>query len=118
MVYSFFFFLAPWEKYEDYKGNKIAPESVIVNEDPYNSDGKHYMLYGNVIQRIDANSMLVEASAGAIYSNPLKSIVYFEEIPKGTSVVEGRTISIIVKGDGAFSYTTVSGSSKVVIKAI
>ena len=45
--------------WREYNGNKVAPIEYIVKEDPYNNEGNYYVLYGQVIQRLDANSMLV-----------------------------------------------------------
>ena len=48
----------------------------------------------------------------------MESIIYVEGIPKGTSVTEGGFVKLIVKGDGAYRYTTGFGTQKVVVKAI
>lgn len=81
------------------------------NADPYNNENMHYLVFGQVLQRIDANSMLVRA----IHN---KKIVFIEGIPKNTSILEEQTISLMVKGNGEFKYQTAIGSSKIVPKGI
>lgn len=103
--------------WEEYNGNKVAPQEYIVKVDPYNNEGNYYVLYGQVIQRLDANSMLVEGIEH-IWQGAKESIIYVEGIPKGTSVTEGGFVKLIVKGDGAYRYTTGFGTQKVVVKAI
>lgn len=89
----------------------------IVKEDPYNNEGNYYELFGTVLQRLDANSMLV-VGIEHLWQGAKESIIYVEGIPKGTSVTEDSFIKLIVKGAGAYRYTTASGAHKVVVKAI
>ena len=103
--------------WREYNGNKVAPIEYIVKEDPYNNEGKYYELFGKVIQRIDANSMLVHGTENPFYRGQ-RAIIYVEGIPKGTSVAEDSFIKLIVKGDGEYKYITGIGTQKVVIKAI
>ncbi len=105
------------EAWKEYKGNKVAPMGYIVKVDPYNNEGNYYELFGTVLQRLDANSMLVEGIEH-IWQGAKESIIYVEGIPKGTSVTEGGFVNLIVKGDGDYRYTTGFGTQKVVVKAI
>lgn len=105
------------ETWKEYNGNKVAPIEYIINEDPYNNEGKYYELFGTVIQRLDANSMLVKG-VEHIFKGAKEAIIYVEGIPKGTSVTEDSLIKLIVKGDGAYRYTAGFGTQKVVVKAI
>ena len=104
--------------WEEYNGNKVAPQEYIVKVDPYNNEGNYYVLYGQVIQRLDANSMLVLGKENKLYRDAKTAVIYVEGIPKGTSVAEDSFIKLIVKGAGEFSYTAASGAQKVVVKAI
>ena len=104
--------------WEEYNGNKVAPQEYIVKVDPYNNEGNYYVLYGQVIQRLDANSMLVLGKENKLYRDAKTAVIYVEGIPKGTSVAEDSYINLIVKGAGEFSYTAASGAQKVVVKAI
>ncbi len=105
------------ETWKEYNGNEVAPMEYIVKEDPYNNEGNYYELFGTVLQRLDANSMLVEGIEH-IWQGAKESIIYVEGIPKGTSVTEGGFVNLIVKGDGDYRYTTGFGTQKVVVKAI
>lgn len=105
------------ETWKEYNGNRVAPMQYIVNEDPYNNEGRYYELVGEVTQRLDANSMLV-TGIEHMWKGAKEAIIYVEGIPKGTSVSEGRLISIIVKGDGAYKYVNTYGAPKIVVKAI
>lgn len=105
------------ETWKEYKGNEVAPREYIVKEDPYNNEGNYYELFGKVVQRLDANSMLV-LGIEHIWKGAKETIIYVEGIPKGTSVAEDSLIKLIVKGDGAYRYTTGSGTQKVVVKTI
>ena len=104
--------------WREYNGNKVAPMEYIVKEDPYNNEGKYYELFGKVIQRIDANSMLVLGKENSYSRDAKVAAIYVVGIPKGTSVAEDSFIKLIVKGAGEFSYTAASGAQKVVVKAI
>ena len=104
--------------WEEYNGNKVAPQEYIVKVDPYNNEGNYYVLVGKVIQRLDANSMLVLGKENKLYRDAKTAVIYVEGIPKGTSVAEDSYINLIVKGAGEFSYTAASGAQKVVVKAI
>lgn len=104
--------------WEEYNGNKVAPQEYIVKVDPYNNEGNYYVLVGKVIQRLDANSMLVLGKENKLYRDAKTAVIYVEGIPKGTSVAEDSFIKLIVKGAGEFSYTAASGAQKVVVKAI
>ena len=105
------------ETWKEYNGNEVAPMQYIVKADPYNNEGKYYELFGKVFQRIDANSILV-SGIEHIWKGARETIVYVEGIPKGASVLEDSLIRLIVKGDGAYKYTTGFGTQKVVVKAI
>lgn len=61
--------------WREYNGNKVAPMEYIVKEDPYNNEGKYYELIGKVIQRIDANSMLVHGTENPFYRGQ-RAIIY------------------------------------------
>ena len=113
LIYSFSYA----EISKEYNGNKVASPENILNEVPYNSEGKYYQLIGKIIQRIDINSMLVLGTEH-ISKVPKEAIIYVEGIPKGTSVAEDSFIKLIVKGDGEYKYITGIGTQKVVIKAI
>lgn len=113
LIYSFL----NAETLKEYNGNKVAPPGIILNELPYNSEGKYYQLVGKIIQRIDANSMLVSGTEN-ISTVSKETVIYVEGIPKGTLVAKGTLIDIIVKGDGEYRYTNADGVSKVVLKAI
>ena len=113
LICSFFY----GETWKEYNGNEVAPMEYIVKVDPYNNEGNYYELFGTVLQRLDANSMLVEGIEH-IWQGAKESIIYVEGIPKGTSVTEGGFVKLIVKGDGAYRYTTGFGTQKVVVKAI
>ena len=104
--------------WEEYNGNKVAPQEYIVKVDPYNNEGNYYVLYGQVIQRLDANSMLVLGKENSYSRDAKVAAIYVEGIPKGTSVAGDSFIKLIVKGAGEFSYTAASGAQKVVVKAI
>jgi hypothetical protein len=104
--------------WEEYNGNKVAPQEYIVKVDPYNNEGNYYVLVGKVIQRLDANSMLVLGKENKLYRDAKTAVIYVEGIPKGTSVAEDSYINLIVKGAGEFRYTAASGAQKVVVKAI
>ena len=104
--------------WEEYNGNKVAPREYIVKVDPYNNEGNYYVLVGKVIQRLDANSMLVLGKENKLYRDAKTAVIYVEGIPKGTSVAEDSYINLIVKGAGEFRYTAASGAQKVVVKAI
>ena len=113
LIYSFSYA----EISKEYNGNKVEPPENILNEVPYNSEGKYYQLIGKIIQRIDANSILVSGTEH-ISKVPKEAIIYVEGIPKGTSIAKDTLIDIIVKGDGEYRYTNADGVSKVVVKAI
>ena len=113
LIYSFSYA----EISKEYNGNKVASPENILNEVPYNSEGKYYQLIGKVLQRIDINSMLVLGTEH-ISKVPKEAIIYVEGIPKGTSIAKDTLIDIIVKGDGEYRYTNADGVSKVVVKAI
>ena len=113
LIYSFSYA----EISKEYNGNKVEPPENILNEVPYNSEGKYYQLIGKIIQRIDANSILVSGTEN-ISKVPKETVIYVEGIPKGTSVTKGSLIDIIVKGDGEYRYTNSDGVLKVVLKAI
>ena len=104
--------------WREYNGNKVAPREYIVKVDPYNNEGNYYVLVGKVIQRLDANSMLVLGKENKLYRDAKTAVIYVEGIPKGTSVAEDSYINLIVKGAGEFRYTAASGAQKVVVKAI
>jgi hypothetical protein len=104
--------------WEEYNGNKVAPQEYIVKVDPYNNEGNYYVLVGKVIQRLDANSMLVLGKENSYSRDAKVAAIYVVGIPKGTSVAEDSFIKLIVKGAGEFSYTAASGAQKVVVKAI
>ena len=105
------------ETWKEYKGNEVAPMEYIVKEDPYNNEGNYYELFGKVVQRLDANSMLV-LGIEHIWKGAKETIIYVEGIPKGTSVTEDSLIKLIVKGAGEYRYVVASGALKVVVTAI
>ena len=113
LIYSFSYA----EISKEYNGNKVASPENILNEVPYNREGKYYQLIGKVLQRIDINSMLVLGTEH-ISKVPKEAIIYVEGIPKGTSIAKDTLIDIIVKGDGEYRYTYADGVSKFVVKAI
>ena len=106
------------ETWKEYNGNEVAPMEYIVKEDPYNNEGNYYELFGTVLQRLDANSMLVLGKENSYSRDAKVAAIYVVGIPKGTSVAEDSFIKLIVKGAGEFSYTAASNTQKVVVKAI
>ena len=38
--------------WEEYNGNKVAPQEYIVKVDPYNNEGNYYVLYDNFTENI------------------------------------------------------------------
>ncbi len=81
----------------------------VFSADTNNNNGKYYLLTGKVFHKINENSMIVQNDS---------RFVYVVGIPKDTFIYKDKVVLLIVKGDGAYTYTSNFGTKKNIVKAI